>query len=572
MQSEGLQRQAGAGQGRLSRRTVLAMLLSAGGASLLAACQAAAPTTNQPAPTAGVASAGQTAPAPTSANAPAATNTPAAAQSQAQPAASATQLPRSGGILRAGTVGDYVTLDGHYYTPKNGLATWIIYDTMTRYDDNLQVQPMLAESWEQSADARQLTLHLRKGVTFHNGRDFTSDDVLYNFTRVTDYKVTAGIISGFIPPETTWSAPDKYTVVVTAKNPWPAVFDWLEVVGILDKDTMEGPEAKSKAVGTGPFTFVEWVQGDHVTYGKNKNYWQTGRPYLDGTQVSILRDQQAMTGQLEGGALDLAMVPTLQDFNRIKADPKYQGVTLPNDPDFYMIQPNATLKPLDNKLVRQAFAHSIDRTRMLQTVLTGIGDVKSLPWSPGSPAFDTQKNATWTFDLDKATTLLQQAGATNLELEMVYNSQNVQGAQMSQIWQADLAKIGVKLNIRGLESATLLDMWHNQTYQGFYIASDAWTNMQPITFYTSSSVARTNGNNGGYKSDAYMQKVNTLAVEGDPQKRQAELADLNDFLLDQAIVYPIATNVSMLLATANVRDIGHRRIPLFKFTDTWLAA
>ena len=116
--------------------------------------------------------------------------------------------------------------------------------------------------------------------------------------------------------------------------------------------------------------------------------------------------------------------------------------------------------------------------------------MKSLPWAPGSPAYQPEKNQTFSFDLDKAKSLLQEAGvSTTLELEMVFNSQNAEQGAMSQIWQSDLQKIGVTLKLRGLESAVLLPMWHNQTYKGFYIASDAWTNMQPITFFTSSSVA-----------------------------------------------------------------------------------
>jgi ABC-type transport system substrate-binding protein len=141
---------------------------------------------------------------------------------------------------------------------------------------------------------------------------------------------------------------------------------------------------------------------------------------------------------------------------------------------------------------------------------------------------------------------------------------------MLQIWQSDLQKIGVTMKLNGLDSPALLPMWHNQTYKGFYIASDAWTNMQPITFFTSSSVARTSGNNGGYKNDAYTQKVNALALEPDEGKRKQMLSELNDFMLDEGIVYPIATNIEKCLATKQVKDIGHRRIPLFKFTETWL--
>ena len=546
----------------VSRRSFLVRVAAvAAGLPLLAAC---APTAPSASPTSKPAAAGA---APTGQPAAA-----AAATSASTPAPAAQPQPRIGGTLRAATVGEYVNIDGHYYSPKAGLATWIIYDTLTRYDDDLKVQPMLAESWEQSSDARQLTLKLRKGVTFHNGREFTSEDVLYNFNRVTDVKITAGIITNFIPPETTWEAPDKYTVVVKSKNPWPAVYDWLEVVGILNKETTEGPDGKTKAVGTGPFTFEEWVQGSHVAYGKNKNYWQTGRPYLDGIRVSILRDQQSMVSQLEAGALDLAMTPGLPDFVRLRNDPRFQGVLFPNAPNFYMIQANATLKPLDDKRVRQAFAYTIDRQRMRDSVLSGIGDVKSLPWAPGSPAYQPEKNTTYSFDLEKAKSLLQQAGVSNLELETVFNSGVAEQGAMLQIWQSDLQKIGVTMKLAGFDSPALLPMWHNQTYKGFYIASDAWTNLQPITFFTSSSVARASGNNGGYQNDTYTQKINALALEPDEAKRKQMLSDLNDFFLDEGIVYPIATNVEKCLASVKVKDIGHRRIPLFKFTETWLDA
>jgi peptide/nickel transport system substrate-binding protein len=551
----------------VSRRAFLAGMAGiAFGLPLLAACAPAAPSA---APTAKPANAG-TAPASTSSAAGSAPTANPAAGAASTPVAAAQPQPKSGGTLRAATVGEFVNIDGHYYSPKAGLATWMIYDTLTRYDDDLKVQPMLAESWEQSSDARQLTLKLRKGVTFHNGRELTSDDVIYNFNRVKDVKITAGIITNFIPPETTWDAPDKYTVVVKSTNPWAAIYDWLEVVGILDKETMEGPDAKTKAVGTGPFTFTEWVQGSHVAYGKNKSYWQTGRPYLDGIHVSIMRDQQSMVAGLEAGTLDLAMTPSLPDFVRLRDDPRFQGVLFPNAPNFYMIQANSTLKPLDDKRVRQAFAYTLDRQRMRDTVLRGIGDVKSLPWAPGSPAYQPEKNTTYSFDLEKAKALFGQAGISNLELEAVFNSGVAEQGAIMQIWQSDLQKVGVTLKLSGHDSPALLPMWHNKTYKGFYIASDAWTNMQPITFYTSSSVARVNNNNGGYTNPEFAQKVQALALEPDEGKRKQMLSDLNDFFLDEGIVYPIATNVEKMLAAKKVKSIGNRRIPLFKFTETWL--
>ena len=109
-----------------------------------------------------------------------------------------------------------------------------------------------------------------------------------------------------------WSSietPDKNTIILKSEAPRPAVFDMLEYMNIADQVTMEGPDAQTKAVGTGPFTFAEWVQGDHQRYVKNKNYWQSGKPYVDELYFQIIKDPQAAVVQLEAGAVDVAAQP-----------------------------------------------------------------------------------------------------------------------------------------------------------------------------------------------------------------------------------------------------------------------
>ncbi len=143
----------------VSRRTFLAYVAGvAVGLPLIAAC---APTAPSASPTSAPAPAGA---APTSkpaaASAPAPAITGGGAASTPAPAAQQRpqSQPKSGGTLRAATVGEFVNIDGHYYSPKAGLAMWMIYDTLTRYDDDLKVQPMLAESWEQCSVDRQFSL------------------------------------------------------------------------------------------------------------------------------------------------------------------------------------------------------------------------------------------------------------------------------------------------------------------------------------------------------------------------------------------------------------------------------
>ena len=539
---------------QLSTRRGFLELIGAGAAmTLLAACQAAP---------------GATAAQPTTAStAP----VPAALTTVSTPTAVPVASPKQGGTLRAMQAGDLSSVDGHYYTPGAGLSAWIVFDTLTEYDDNLVPQPALAESWDQSSDGKQISLTLRKGVTFHSGREVTSDDLIYNLNRILDFKLTAGIITGFVPPNTQWAARDKYTVTMTTEKPWINVFDFLQVLNILDKDSPDGPRGKTTAVGTGAFTFVEWVQGDHVTYAKTKNYWRTGTPLLDQIVLTIAKDQQAMTVQLEAGQVDFIVGPTIQDFVRLTGDAsKYQGLELPNPAAFAMMQPNSTLAPMDNKLVRQALNWAIDRQRMADAVQLGRVKIQDLPWPPASPASEPQKNNLIAFDLDKAKSLLQQAGVGNFDLDLLYSAVSTTAAQQAQIYQSDLARIGVNGIIRTLQPAALLDAWHTQTY-GLYFAADPWANLEPLTQFTSGSTTNYRGNNGGYRSDAYTQLVEAAAGEVDAVKRKQIYSQLNDFLLDEAFVYALWPNITRAVARPNLMDLGHRRNEMWTFSHAWFA-
>jgi peptide/nickel transport system substrate-binding protein len=534
----------------ITRRQALRLLAVGPGTLLLAACGAA----------------GQPAAPPASAT-QVSSSAPASA---ATPAAAAAAQPKASGTLRAIQAGDLASLDGHYYTTGNGLSIWLIYETLTQYDDNLKPQPALAESWDQSADGKSITLKLRKGVQFHSGRELTSDDVIYNLNRILDFKLTAGIITGFVPPDTTWTAPDKYTVTLSAKQPWASVFDFLQVLNIIDKETAEGPNAKTQAVGTGPFTFVEWVQGDHVTYAKNKNYWQSGQPLLDGITLGIAKDQQAMVAQFEAGTADFIVNPPLQDLSRLKSDPQYQVLELPNPAAFWMLQPNSTRAPMDDKRVREALNYAIDRQRMVDTVLLGLTKPQDLPWPTNSPAAEPQKNTQVTFDLDKAKSLLAEAGATNWTLDLLHSAVSLEASGFAQIYQADLGKIGVNGVIRTLQPAALLDAWHTQNF-GLYFASDPWANLEPVTQFTSGSTTNYRGNNGGYLDPKYSELVAAAATEPDATKRKQLYSQLNDFLIDAAFVYPLASRQTRSLARANVQGVGHRRNEMYTFNSAWLA-
>jgi peptide/nickel transport system substrate-binding protein len=186
----------------LTRRTALGLLLSSAGAGVIAACAPAAPAASTPVSVSGAGT--------------------VAATPGARPAAA----PKSGGTLRVAISADPASLDGHPFANGRFDTTWLIYDRLAEYDLNLKPQPRLAESWDISTDFKQIKLNLRKGVTFHDGREFTSDDVKYNVLRVRDPKIGAGAFVNQSNWFTSFDTPDKNTIVLKSEQPRPLVFDF----------------------------------------------------------------------------------------------------------------------------------------------------------------------------------------------------------------------------------------------------------------------------------------------------------------------------------------------------------
>ncbi len=546
----------------LNRRLMLRWLVAGAGTTLLAACGAPSPAAQAPAPTA--ATKPTTAPATTVP--PAATSTSAPAP--AAPTAASAGQPRSGGRLRYGSLDDITSLDGHIGSSPAYDTLFHVYDRLTEYDLQQKPQPLLAEQWEISSDARQIKLSLRKGVQFHSGRELTSDDVKWNFLRVRDPKIGSGTVGLQSAWFTTIDTPDKSTVILGSEQPRPSAFDMFEYFNILDPVTMQGPDAKTKPVGTGPFAFVEWAQGDHLTLTKNKNYWQSGKPYVDEYLMSIVKDGTAMMAQLEAGSLDMVKTPPIQDFARLKDDPNYQALLEPEGRFFYL-GANATVPPLDNKMVRQALFYAVDRKRFVDTLSLGFGTPQSIPWPKFSPAYEADKANQYAFDLDKARSLLAAAGVTSMELDYYPVSLYPELKQFAEIQQADFASIGVKINIKNIDLAAWIAAVAGRQYNGLYSTAIGSAQLSPITLM-SGAAYKDPGNNSGFATPEYTQLLNQVATETDPAKQKQVYSTLNDYLLDQAFVWPIGTAPFRIAARSNVQNIGFLLHDAVDVRSIWL--
>jgi peptide/nickel transport system substrate-binding protein len=540
----------------LTRRSALRGLASSLGLTLLTACTAT-PQAAQP----------------TGAPPPAPAAQPTVAVSVTAPPRPAASQPRSGGTLRHATTADVATLDPYLVTTNGMETSWLVFDRLTAYDPNLKPQPMLAESWDFTPDFQQFKLNLRKGVQYHSGREMTSDDVKYSLLRPRDPSVGNGILTGISNWFTSIETPDKYTVVIKTDVPRPGFFDGLEIFNICDKANVEGPDAKTTIVGTGPFKLVERAPGDHFTFARNTNYWQTGKPYLDSV-ITNIRTQQNMILQLEGGTLDSVKIPLIDDFARLKTDPNYVTQIAPNSGTFFEIGINTKTPPFQDMRVRQAMNFALDRNRFTDSIFKGVASPIDLPWSQSSPAFDASRNNVYPYDLDKARSLLKDAGVSNFETDiLVIGIAQPQLLAFTEIYQASLAQIGVKLNIKNMEQASWLDVVINKkpAYTGFWGSSDTFANVSPGSLFSLSPGWRVANNHSNFTSDMYTALVNTVSSETDPGKQKAAFASINDLMLNQSFTMPISTNPITLVTTQKVHAIDFlMHIGALSFTNTWL--
>jgi len=512
----------------LSRRSALGLIASGVGTLVVAACAPIAPSSSN----------ATVAPAP------------AANATSAPAAAGATPQPKSGGTLRYGSDVDVNRLDPHF---RLGDIYYTVYDRLTQYDINHNAQPMLAESWDVSTDNTTYKFNLRKGVQFHNGAELDANAVKFNSERARDLPNTQ------LDEAKWWTSietPDKYTVIFKSDKPRPLAFDFFEFLNIAEPTAANDP---TKAVGTGPFKFVEWKQNDSLTLTRNTEYWQSGKPYLDGVVMSIITDPQAMVARFEGGSLDAAVNYPVNDFVRLKSDPTYATYTF-SAGNFSCFGINCQVPPWDNKQMRQALRYAVDRVRWANTVQKGLEFPSLLPWPKTSPAYDDAKANAFAFDLDKATAMLKAAGFSGSYTgDVIMQNSSAELNAFAQILQGDFAKLGITLNLRPQDAAAYLDVVNNWKYKGFWLGGGSFAQLDPGTAFTKSRALSVTGNSSAFTAPvnaAAVDLVGRATTEADLTKRKQIYADLNDMLLDEVYIICMSPTANRLITTSKVHGVA----------------
>ncbi len=333
---------------------------------------------------------------------------------------------QTGGVYRRPLAQDPATLDPARLRDIYSLAVGQqLFDGLVQFDQTLSIMPALAQFWVASRDGLTWTFTLRKGVKFHHGREVTADDVVYSFTRLLDPRVHSGVADHFLSVQgaaqfregkaktvTGLTALDRFTVRVTLTEA-PVPFVSILAVGqakIVPRELVEsqGEAFGTQPVGTGPFRFVRWERGKEIVLAANPDYFD-GPPKLARLVYRIFPGERldGVFAEFRAAALEDTPIPT-RDYRQIIGSQAYQYVRRPifNLRHYGL---NTRTKPLDDRRVRLALVHAIDREAIVSEIWLGRYAFAKGILPPGTLGFNPKLRG-YPYDPAQARELLAQAG------------------------------------------------------------------------------------------------------------------------------------------------------------------
>ncbi|MFO1040072.1 MAG: ABC transporter substrate-binding protein [Geminicoccaceae bacterium] len=366
-----------------------------------------------------------------------------------------------GGTMTVTYKDDISTLDPAIgYDWQNWSIIKSLFDGLMDYaPGTTDLVPDLAENYTISEDGKTYTFTLHDGVTFHNGRALTSEDIKYSIERVLDPK-TQSPGAGFFGSIASIETPDPKTIVFKLNRP-DATF--LHVMAInfsfaVPKEEVEkyGADFGKHPVGTGAFKMKEWTPGQRLVLERDPASWKPGVPKLDEVVFEVGQEPLVALLRLQQGEVDVLGDPIPPaKFLEVMNDPAWKDhVVVGGQLHTGYVTMNVNVPPFDNKLVRQAVNHAINKDRVVR-IINGRAKPANQPLPPAMPGYDSDYQG-YAYDPDKAKALLAEAGlADGFETELFANNTDP-NPRIAQAIQQDLAAIGIKAELKTLAQANVI--------------------------------------------------------------------------------------------------------------------
>lgn len=406
-----------------------------------------------------------------------------------------------------------------------------VYGTLTELDADLEVVPGLAESWEVAEDGLTLILHLRAGVTFHDGSAFDAADVTSSLEQIMD-ESTAAVARATLQSVASVDAPDDSTVVLSLASPdagLPAGLSSVNLAMLSSEDDRE--TLATEPNGTGPFAFAERQPNESLTLEANEEYWGEG-PEVGGVEFRVIPDETSLVSAMQSGNVQMAAF----DDPLMAQAAESSGITVEKTPQlsYHVLQLRADKAPTDDVNVRLAIACAIDRQEVLDTAALGEGEVVGPITSPAYRS-DPDARPCPTRDVERARQYLADSGHPDgVTLNtIVMQGEYATAVNEAQNLKAQLKEVGITLDLEPLESGTYVDRW----VAGDFDAAVALNGGRPDPDGMYGRYFTSDGNLNavaGYSSP----ELDALFTEGkqtsDPDKRKAIYEQVSQELEDNA--------------------------------------
>ncbi|MHB8621706.1 MAG: ABC transporter substrate-binding protein [Chloroflexota bacterium] len=536
-------------------------------AVILAACggSAAAPAGGSGSP-AGSAAAGSAAASSPSASASASASVSSASVSSASVSSGSA---KKGSSLVVRLNSDIIGIDpqtGSAGVDRNVYTS--VYDGLVVPDTKLNIVPSLAESWT-NPNAQTYVFKLRQGVRFHDGTPFDATAAKLNFDWMLD-PANASQRRQELAAVKAVTVVDPTTLTIELKSP-SAPF----LATIADRaGYFVSPAARKKfgkdyprhPVGTGPFTFVEWVKDDHVKFARNPSYWQKGLPLLRDVTYRPVPDSNASLAGLETGTINFDYQVDPKDVGTIKGKSSlrvlygpgvgYQGLWL-----------NLAKGPMSKKPLREAVAWAVDREALLKVAYLGYGAIAYGPLAPAHPGYDPSYKP-FTRDLAKARAKLAEGGQPKGFSMTLKSDNSTLQAKVTQLIQAQLKEAGIDLKLEKMDFGALLNAGSQNNFDmlslGWSGRIDPDGNIEPI-FQSKGAF-----NYGKYHSPTVDGLIAKGAATLEKAKRGPIYRQIQKTINDD-VAYIFTYQVPTLFATtANVKHFPLSPDDLMRFTKVSL--
>jgi peptide/nickel transport system substrate-binding protein len=455
----------------------------------------------------------------------------------------------------------------------------LIYGGLVRSDPagGTDIKPNLAEKWEVSNGGKTYTFHLRPGVKFSNGDPVTAADVKWSLDRFYNPKTNA-IMSSVAVGDGKTTVIDDSTVRVDLKQPVAAFLYNISIFPafILPKDlvTKEGAAFYKHPIGTGPYTVKEFVRGSHLTFAKNPNYWETGKPYLNTVRFNFATDANSRIVALKGNTAQIMDGVPFSQITSLQGDKKLT-VQSAKVPLFLGLWLNHDRKQLADVNVRKAMQMALDRNLMNKSIFRGLGQI------PNSVLMSLRYDAPasvvkpYTYDVAAAKAAMKKSAypdgfSTTLQYPSGYDYYK----QLGLLMQQELGAIGIKVKLKEVDGATGTANWSSQKYDMTFPFASFTSDVVVPDEYSDFLADYGNGLKGfftGWRDPAIQKMVTDFAKTTDENARAAAWPKIQQALMD---VTPVINVMNLPFVNAHSATTCGTAVDALgsdHLEDTWLA-